>query len=70
MLEVLDKYGGWPVIEGDAWNSRQWNWLNAYKNLAEDSVSDTFILDVSIAVDPTNAAKRVLQVSFVTLSST
>lgn len=63
MIELLEKYGGWPVIEGESWNSKPWSWLNAYKSMAMDGMSDTFILDVSIAVDPTNAAKRVLQVN-------
>lgn len=69
MREVLEKYGGWPVVEGESWNSRPWNWLDAYKQMANDGVSDTFILDVSIAVDPTNAVKRVLQVSSIEKSS-
>lgn len=26
LLDLIAKYGGWPVVLGDSWNESNWNW--------------------------------------------
>lgn len=27
MIDVITQLGGWPVLEGDKWNDKQFNWI-------------------------------------------
>lgn len=62
MIEVLNRYGGWPVVEGDEWQSENWNWLEASRNISSDGLVE-LILDCHIEVEPKNSSKHILTVS-------
>lgn len=62
MEELLEKYGGWPVIKGDDWNSENWDWLNTSRRISNDGLID-LILDCHIEVEPRNSSKHILTVS-------
>lgn len=62
MVELLDKYGGWPVVNGKHWNADEWNWLNISQQISNDGFID-LILDCHIEVEPKNSSKRVLIVN-------
>lgn len=64
MVEILDKYGGWPVVKGNDWDrSNNWDWLEMMKRISHDGLDD-LILTCSISVDLKNANRRILSVSF------
>lgn len=62
MVEILAKYGGWPVVKGDDWNSDDWNWLEASQRISRDALPD-LIVSLSIDYDLRNTSKRILNVS-------
>lgn len=63
MMEILDKYGGWPVVAGD-WNSEKWDWMDTYKKISSDGICDAIILNFDIVIDAKNSSKRVIAVRF------
>lgn len=63
MIELVDKYGGWPVVKGDDWKADDWSWIDASQRISNDGLLD-LILDWGIGVDSKNSTRNVLIVSF------
>lgn len=63
MVEYLDRYGGWPVVKGNDWQSASWNWLDMSKRISRDGL-DNLILEVFVSTDLKNTDRRILSVSF------
>ncbi|XP_031626097.1 neprilysin-2-like [Contarinia nasturtii] len=59
MVEILDKYGGWPVVKGD-WDSEKWDWMEAYQNMSSDGLDDNILFSLNILTDQRNSSRRVL----------
>lgn len=62
MVEILDKYGGWPVVKGDAWTPDNWEWMIVNQNISKDGLDDTLLFSLSVLTDQRNSSKRVLDV--------
>lgn len=62
MRDVLEKYGGWPVVEGDKWSFKDWNWLKTSIKIVNDGLID-LILACHIEVNPKNSSEHILIVS-------
>lgn len=62
MVEILDKYGGWPVVKGNDWQSDNWDWFEMTKRISHDGL-DNLILECFISVDLKNTNRRILSVS-------
>lgn len=63
MVEILNRYGGWPVVEGENWEADNWDWVAAKKNILNDGLVDDLILEFSVRPDFRNSSKRILYVS-------
>lgn len=61
-MNVLGKYGGWPVVEGDNWKSDEWDWLDTTKKMLNDGFPNNFILDISVDVDVADNSKNIITV--------
>lgn len=61
-MELLERYGGWPVVKGDDWQSNDWNWLEANKQMFKDGLVDDLILEFRIRTDFVDSSKRIIQV--------
>lgn len=62
MVEILEKYGGWPVVKGNDWQFDDWNWLEMSKELSSDGLPE-LIFQLYITSDLKNSSKRILTVS-------
>lgn len=62
MVEILDKYGGWPVVKND-WDETNWDWIETNRNMSVDGVEDALIFSLAILTDQKNSTKRVLDVN-------
>lgn len=60
LLDVLEPYGGWPVVKGDEWDADSWNWLEMIKNMSNDGLYVNYILGVSVTDDFENPTKNVI----------
>lgn len=63
MVNLLDKYGGWPVTKAEnKWNENEWDWLKVKQQIFNDGFDD-LILDFSIRTDGKNNSKYAVVVS-------
>lgn len=62
MMEILDRYGGWPAVKGDNWLSDDWDWLEVNRNILHNGLPDDLILECRIRTDFMNSSKRIIQV--------
>nr|CAD7261573.1 unnamed protein product [Timema shepardi] len=46
--ELLKELGGWPVLEGDAWNEADFTWLNAVYKFRKAGYSVDYFMDFSL----------------------
>lgn len=62
LLNILQKLGGWPVLEGDQWNENDFNWKESVYKFREMGYSVDYFIDFSIGVDLKNSTKRTIDV--------
>lgn len=64
LTNLLDKLGGWPVVEGDRWNQEsRWTWIKATSDLRKIGYGTDDILSVSVQSDLKNSTVRTIYVS-------
>lgn len=62
LVELLEKYGGWPAVKGNDWHSDDWNWLEINRKMLNDGLPDDLILEFRIRTDFVDSSKRIIQV--------
>ncbi|XP_012288606.1 neprilysin-2 isoform X3 [Orussus abietinus] len=60
LLKILKKLGGWPVLDGDAWNDGDFNWKESVYTFHKTGYSVDYFIDFSIGVDLKNSTRRVI----------
>lgn len=63
LFNITDKLGGWPVVKGDKWDEKSWDWISAVKEFRKVGYSMDYILDFSVGIDLKNSTKRTIDVS-------
>lgn len=63
MIEILERYGGWPVVKGESWAADSWSWTDANLNISNDGLDDTLLFALAILTDQKNSSTRILDVS-------
>lgn len=63
VIELLDRYGGWPAVKGSSWNEENWNWVDTSQQICRDGLLK-LILNWGIGVDLKNSTRNVLIVRF------
>lgn len=65
MVEIVNRLGGWPAIDGDQWDSETlWNWTWATKQFGKIGLPTDRLFKVSIDYDYYNSSVRLIHVSF------
>lgn len=62
LMKILEKLGGWPVLEGDDWNESEFNWTDSVYRFRKMGYSVDYFIDFSIGVDLKNSTKRIIDV--------
>lgn len=64
LLNILDALGGWPVIEGDQWNTNgNWTWAAAIGEFRKIGFATNYITSTVVSTDLKNSTSRKLHVS-------
>lgn len=64
LKELINSYGGWPVVDADVWSTRQedWDWKNVTKQFRHDGFEINQIFAFSVSPDLTNTSFRTIEV--------
>lgn len=60
--DIVKKLGGWPVLDGEAWQDGDFEWKQSVKKFRKQGFSVDYFFDFSINIDFKNSTKRVLEV--------
>lgn len=60
LLDMLQRLGGWPVLQGDTWDERSFSWDESVYRFRQAGYSVDYFLDFSISVDVKNSTKRII----------
>ena len=59
---ILEKLGGWPVLLGDSWNEKTFEWSDI-SQFTKMGYSAKYFIAMSIETDSRNNSKRIISVS-------
>ncbi|XP_015600086.1 neprilysin-2 isoform X3 [Cephus cinctus] len=60
LKKILQKLGGWPVLDGDSWKDGDFDWKKSVYVFRKMGYSVDYFIDFSIGVDLKNSTKRVI----------
>lgn len=63
IVDILDQFGGWPVVTGDLWQPSNFDWIETLKRFRWLGLDYSVIFAMNIEMDPKNSSRRVLFVS-------
>lgn len=63
MVEILERYGGWPVVKGEHWVADSWEWTDANLNISNDGLDESLLFTLAVLTDQKNSSTRILDVS-------
>lgn len=61
--QIFRKIGGWPILDGDAWDEGAFEWKKAVHVLRQLGVDFTFFMALTVEKDKTDPTKHMLQLS-------
>lgn len=62
MMDILESYGGWPVVKGNKWNEEEWNWMEVNTRMSAEGLDDALVFSLAILTDYRNSSRRILDV--------
>lgn len=62
-VDILNKLGGWPVLEGDSWKDDNFNWEQLVSKFKKESLPVVNFFDSGVISDLKNSSKRILYVN-------
>lgn len=63
LADILEAYGGWPVVKGDSWSDATWDWVEVIKKFRRMGLPTALFFLFDINVDLKNSNQRQLYVS-------
>ena len=60
--DMLAKFGGWPVLLGDKWNEKDFDWKELIYTFRANGYSTDYLFDFSIGVDIKNSSYRTIYI--------
>lgn len=62
LVELIESYGGWPVVMGEQWNAENIDWIELIGNMSKDGINTKPIVSISVSQDFKNSSKHILMV--------
>lgn len=63
LSDILEAYGGWPVVKGDLWSEGGWDWVEVIKKFRRMGLDTSIIFSFGVVTDLKNSTGRVMDVS-------
>ncbi|XP_072930429.1 neprilysin-2 [Epargyreus clarus] len=60
LLDMLERLGGWPVLDGDRWDERTFSWEESVYRFRSAGYSVDYFIDFSVSVDVKNSTRRII----------
>lgn len=60
--DLLKELNGWPVVLGDKWKDRQFEWTDMVIKLRKKGYFDSMLLSIDMGADPLEEDERILYV--------
>lgn len=67
LLDLLKELGGWPVLDGDKWDSKDFNWVTFTHRVNKIGLSIDSLITFSLGADDKNTSFRVIGLDQATL---
>lgn len=61
--KLINRLGGWPMLDGYNWDEKKFNWLQATYKLRDLGYPYGMFLDLTVDFDPENNNKLIYNVS-------
>jgi len=68
LKEIVDKIGGWPVLQGEKWDGENFKWHELSIKASDEGFGSNHLIDIYIDVDAKDSLKRILSISQPSLS--
>lgn len=62
LVELIETYGGWPVVKGGEWNSDDWDWIEICKRMSNDGLPSSFLVNIIVSTDFEDSSKNMIKV--------
>lgn len=63
MQKILKDLGGWPVVEGSAWDESKFDWVDVLTSLRKFGYDHNILLSLAVEVDVRNTTHHIIEVS-------
>jgi len=60
LKNILQMYGGWPVIEGDSWSEGSFDWMDTMRRFRMMGLDHSIIITVDVLPDAVESDKRII----------
>lgn len=64
LADILESYGGWPVVKGDSWSDAIFDWVEVIKKFRRMGLDTYIVFSFSVQTDLKNSTRRVMDVSY------
>lgn len=62
LLELLNQFGGWPVLLGDKWIEKKWDWLDVLKRFRQTGLNINILFSFIVTENLRNSSIRSIDV--------
>lgn len=63
LLDLLNVFGGWPVLEGSTWSDENWTWTEVMKKFRLIGLETDVIFSLSVESNLKDTTHRILEVN-------
>ncbi|XP_035220300.1 neprilysin-2-like isoform X2 [Stegodyphus dumicola] len=69
LINILKDLGGWPVLEGEHWDSSSFDWIDTRIRIHQTGASDNLLLGLSVIEDPRDNLYYIMKLGVTSLRS-
>ncbi|XP_055299905.1 neprilysin-2-like isoform X2 [Sitodiplosis mosellana] len=62
LADILESFGGWPVVKGNSWSDATWDWVEVIKKFRRMGLPTAIIFNFDINTDLKNSKQRQLYI--------